>query len=815
LLNQYLGTNGLGNINPNLYRLAQSTSNVFHDITNGNNFSPCVQGTPNCTQGHINTGYLAVPGWDPVTGLGSIDISNLFNQWNKALVSSTTSVTASPTNFLLSDSTKLTVTVAAAGSVVVPTGSVAFNYHHNALGSATLAASGANATATLTVYGSQLPAGNNVIEASYGGDGHVNGSTGSVNVTVTVPVANSAVIPSISPNPVYQEEADADGYSWFYTVSLQEVAGASTTLTGFTIDGTDYSSQIVSFFGSAAIPANGTLEADLRSINLTVPLQRVFVFTGRDAGGRQWTQQITVPFYGMQISAAMELVGVPGTVRQDTTADADCQWFQNLGLQETNGHNVTLTRFLAGGDDYTSSIQDFFGATTLPAFGSLLAGLCWEIDSLPQTQSYEMDGIDDAGNQIVATQTAMFIGPAAKPGVLSTSADPNGGVVSLSVPDSSKSTSAAVTVNVNPGQAWTVSIFPSNRTTRWLVVNPLSGTGPATVNIAAFGSGLSDGSHQATLVVQSVDALPESVNVTVNFVVGLSLDPVVSTGAAQTYTFQFSGAAGYQSLSVVNVLINNVLDGRQACYLAYSVPDNVLYLVPDSGGGLLPGLVLNGSGAAGPGNSQCAVSAADSSASGSGNTLSLTVGLSFSRSFGGNKVIYLAARDALGNNSGWQTMGILGVPPLPSVFPSAVGVSPSSGTLSNATLTFTYQDVSSASNLQTMWALINTSIDGRSACYVAYYAPGNQVYLYPDNGFGLQATSVALTGANSLSNSQCTVSALGSTVVQSGAQTSVTLNITFSPSFAGNKGVWMAAQTLSGATSQAWQALGTWNVPGN
>ncbi len=56
LLNQYLvntgaqKTAGLGNINPGLYRLAQNSnaSEVFHDVTAGDNGSPCAAGTPNC-----------------------------------------------------------------------------------------------------------------------------------------------------------------------------------------------------------------------------------------------------------------------------------------------------------------------------------------------------------------------------------------------------------------------------------------------------------------------------------------------------------------------------------------------------------------------------------------------------------------------------------------------------------------------------------------------------------------------------------------------------------------------------------------------
>jgi len=107
---------------------------------------------------------------------------------------------------------------------------------------------------------------------------------------------------------------------------------------------------------------------------------------------------------------------------------------------------------------------------------------------------------------------------------------------------------------------------------------------------------------------------------------------------------------------VVNVLISDALNGNQSCYLAYSRPDNVLYLVNDAGNALLAGLVLNGSGTVG--NSQCTVNGAASSASGSGNTLTLTLALSFPSGYAGNRLIYQAARsngDVL--NSGWQAAG--------------------------------------------------------------------------------------------------------------------------------------------------------------
>jgi hypothetical protein len=264
-------------------------------------------------------------------------------------------------------------------------------------------------------------------------------------------------------------------------------------------------------------------------------------------------------------------------------------------------------------------------------------------------------------------------------------------------------------------------------------------------------------------------------------------------------------------LDIVNVLINNVLDGRQACYLAYAPASHVLYIVADNGdGSQLTGKVMDGNGTIG--NSQCTVNFNGSSAGGDGTVLTLILNITFSASFGGNRVIYAAARDAQ-NNSGWSTVGVHGVPPLPGSFPNPVSMNPLSGTSPFATITFTYQDQTDVSNLQTVWGLINTAIDGRAACYFAYYRPGNQLYLYPDNGDGTQATNIVLAGNNTISNSQCSISAQGAVAQATGNTLNLTLPISFRTSFAGFKGVWMAAQTLGGAATSPWQALGAWTVP--
>jgi hypothetical protein len=86
LIDQYLlidnsqTQSGLGNVNPTLYRLAQTGTGVFHDITTGNNIVPCLTGSPNCVNGSM--GFSAGPGYDQASGLGSLDVANLVAQFS-------------------------------------------------------------------------------------------------------------------------------------------------------------------------------------------------------------------------------------------------------------------------------------------------------------------------------------------------------------------------------------------------------------------------------------------------------------------------------------------------------------------------------------------------------------------------------------------------------------------------------------------------------------------------------------------------------------------------------------------------------------
>jgi uncharacterized protein (TIGR03437 family) len=533
VLNQYLvakGTQakaGLGNVNPNLYSLAAPGNNIFHDTTVGNNIVPCEIGTPSCTSGSM--GYSAGPGYDQTTGLGSANVNNLVTEWSgqTTVGSDTITLSANPSSILANGTTVLTATVRAVSGSTSPSGTVAFSWGLNALGSATLAGSGGSATASITIYGSVFSAalGKESISAYYEGSGSFAPAAASLALTVT-PVTTgsaSAVVPSVVPNPVYQQAPDARGFNYFFTVKLTETAGVATTVTGFTAFGTDYSSDIMSYFGSASLPALGTLSANLRATLATSPQNVVFVFSGQDASGAHWTQQITVPFLPKQISAAMSLASAPTTVAETPKGVPGCPagyqyFYQQLDLQELNGFEVQLTRFLAGGFDLSDSIQYWFGSWRLAPFGSLLAEICWPAPAaLPVTYDYELDGIDTNGNNIVVTATTPFVGAVANAGVLSTSR----ASVSLT-PGASGTAQTTIAVNLPAGQPWTVTVFPANPRTTWLLVNPLSGTGPGQITVAAASASLSPGIAQATLVIQAIDTLPQFVQVPVTFTVGAS-----------------------------------------------------------------------------------------------------------------------------------------------------------------------------------------------------------------------------------------------------------------------------------------------------
>jgi hypothetical protein len=216
---------------------------------------------------------------------------------------------------------------------------------------------------------------------------------------------------------------------------------------------------------------------------------------------------------------------------------------------------------------------------------------------------------------------------------------------------------------------------------------------------------------------------------------------------------------------------------------------------------------------AGSQNSQCAVSLV--SASGNGNTLALTLNVTFRGTFAGNRLVYLAARDQAGNSSGWQPLGVWQVPFIPSGTIAAATLSPSTGSATAGTantFTLTLTDINGATDLGIVNLLINGAIDGRQACYLAYVPSNNTLLLVDDAGHaGGPYAGMVLGGGGSIQNSQCSVGA-GSTAFLGGTQLTLRLNITFNPAFMGNRVLYIAGRDTAGGNNTGWQAMGVWSV---
>lgn len=224
LLNQYVvskgiqSSPGLGNINTQLYKLAasNSTNNVFHQYTTGDNMVYCQAGFPEPIDGDSFPSGVVCPssgvfgfeasnvdsktGYNLVNGLGSVNATNLLTAWAAtALPETSTTLTSSQNPANLGASVTFTAKVTTSGSTA-PTGTVTFNNNGSSIGTGTLSTVDGSQVATFTT--SSLTAASNPITAVYGGDSANAGSISSVlTQVITQPQISTAVVTSPSTTP--------------------------------------------------------------------------------------------------------------------------------------------------------------------------------------------------------------------------------------------------------------------------------------------------------------------------------------------------------------------------------------------------------------------------------------------------------------------------------------------------------------------------------------------------------------------------------------------------------------------------------------
>lgn len=175
-----------GELNQRLYYLAANpTLKVFNDVTvDTSGVSGCVVTTPSMCNNSTPSptgltgglsGYLVNPGYDEVTGLGSINVYYLLTNWYAGFPATTTVVTSSLNPAIESQPVTFTATVTTAGTNP-PTGRVTFTDFFGVIkGIAVLSTVNGSQVATFTT--SALPIGSDAITAFYSGDANNADST--------------------------------------------------------------------------------------------------------------------------------------------------------------------------------------------------------------------------------------------------------------------------------------------------------------------------------------------------------------------------------------------------------------------------------------------------------------------------------------------------------------------------------------------------------------------------------------------------------------------------------------------------------------
>jgi hypothetical protein len=127
-------------------------------------------------------------------------------------------------------------------------------------------------------------------------------------------------------------------------------------------------------------------------------------------------------------------------------------------------------------------------------------------------------------------------------------------------------------------------------------------------------------------------------------------------GTSQAFTFTVTDTQGTNNLTILDVLINNTLEPRHACYLAYLPANKRLVLVNDAGdaGGPFAGSTTPNGATGNIQNSQCIITSATVNTT--PNALSITLDIQFKKSFAGSRVVYASAQDNTEKSTGWQAV---------------------------------------------------------------------------------------------------------------------------------------------------------------
>jgi hypothetical protein len=283
-----------------------------------------------------------------------------------------------------------------------------------------------------------------------------------------------------------------------------------------------------------------------------------------------------------------------------------------------------------------------------------------------------------------------------------------------------------------------------------------------------------------------------------------SVSPNGATGSAQTFTFVYNDTQSANNFTAGAMLFSNSPSGfTNACFVVYDALRATLQVQWDNNLGNSIRPITSSTPLS---NSQCTVGAA--SATVSGLSLIVTVGVTFKASFNGLRNIYMNGTEGP-VNTGWVLAGAYNVQT--GGFPVANSVVPAAGTGPSQRYSFTVSDQGGAGFVWGVAMLFSTSLSTTNACSISYDRSANVISLSYDNPAN-GATVLTLGSSTAISNSQCTVNGANTTVALGVTTVVVTVDVAFNAAFFGAKNTYLYASEPG--VNSGWVQVGSWTVTG-
>ena len=282
-----------------------------------------------------------------------------------------------------------------------------------------------------------------------------------------------------------------------------------------------------------------------------------------------------------------------------------------------------------------------------------------------------------------------------------------------------------------------------------------------------------------------------------------SLSPSSGTGVSQNFTITLADSNGNGDIASALFIVNGAINGQNSCFISYNHSANAFYLYKDTGN--VWQLIYPGSSTS-VSNPNCSLAGSGLTRTVSGNTVTITLPLSFGSSYSGAKSFYVNVTDTGGLSSGWVAAGTWSTSQ--AAAPTVTSVSPASGAGPSQLFTVTLADTNGNSDMSSALLLFNGTLNGQNACFISYNRSVNAFYLYRDSDNLWQL--IYPGSSSSVTNGNCTITGAALASSSSGNTLTLLVPLSFSSGFTGSK-TFYANVGDAGGLSSGWIAAGTWN----